>query len=71
MSVLKNKEERIQVLVSISIVVLFICSNTPAAVLIFMSRAHDLDGHLEFQVFRHPFLLDVKPLEASFILTSR
>ena len=47
---LQNREERMQVLVSISIVVLFICSNTPAALNIYIARATALDGHLGYQV---------------------
>ena len=46
---LQNREERMQVLVSISIVVLFICSNTPSALLI-VWRARKFDGHHGYQV---------------------
>ena len=49
-SLLQNKEERTLVLVSISIVVLFVCCSTPMAVMLSLLYTTGLDTHLGFQV---------------------
>ena len=49
-SLLQNKEERTLVLVSISIVVLFVCCSTPMAVMLSLLYTTGLDAHLGFQV---------------------
>ena len=49
--VLQNSEQRMLVLVLISIVVLFVCCTTPAAILSVLFSVK-LDHHLGFQIFR-------------------
>ena len=49
-SLLQNREERTLVLVSISIVVLFVCCSTPMAVMLSLLYTTGLDTHLGFQV---------------------
>ena len=49
-SLLQNKEERTLVLVSISIVVLFVSCSTPMAVMLSLLYTTGLDAHLGFQV---------------------
>ena len=49
--VLQNSEQRMLVLVLISIIVLFVCCTTPAAILSILFSVK-LDHHLGFQIFR-------------------
>ena len=49
--VLQNSEQRMLVLVLISIIVLFVCCTTPAAILSVLFSVK-LDHHLGFQIFR-------------------
>ena len=49
-SVLKTKEEKMLVLVCISIVVLFVCCTTPAAVVLVFSSDDKLDDNIGYQV---------------------
>ena len=51
-SLLQNKEERTLVLVSISIVVLFVSCTTPAAVAFVLFNDRNLDDHFAYQVVR-------------------
>ena len=71
---LQNREERMQVLVSISIVVLFLFSNIPAAVNIYAFRVNEFDDNIGFQVTYHhpttstnPFPFDARLLQVSVI----
>ena len=57
MRALQSTEERMLVLVLISIVVLFVCCTTPAAVLSVLYSVK-LNDHLGFQVSRHPFIIN-------------
>ena len=47
---LKTKEEKMLVLVCISIVVLFVCCTTPAAVVLVFSSDDKLDANIGYQV---------------------
>ena len=65
---LQNRDERMQVLVSISIVVLFLFSNIPAAVLIYTKRANEFDDNLGYQVtYHHPSSTHPIPLDAKLL----